>query len=210
YVTGRASAAAAPILWADRSGQTSMMRAAASDWSNIRFSPDGQRLAVDVSDGSKNDIYVYELARDTLTRLTVDASDNQAPVWTPDGRRIAFRSNRDGPSNLYWQRADGVGEVQRLTNDSTSLQMPGSWHPSGKFLAFGNSSSRAETSLMILPMKGDEAAGWNPGSPYVFVKGPPGVGAPAFSPDGRWVAYHTLGPSSPEVFVQPFPGPGGK
>src|SRR5262245_62338860 len=71
YVTGRASAAAAPILWADRSGQTSMMRAAASDWSNIRFSPDGQRLAVDISDGSKNDIYVYELARDTLTRLTV-------------------------------------------------------------------------------------------------------------------------------------------
>jgi len=208
YRSGDADAGAAAILWGDRSGKTSMLRAAAADWSNLRFSPDGQRVALDIYDGSKNDIYVYEWSRDTLTRLTLDASDNQKPAWTPDGRRIVFRSNRDGVGNVYWQRADGGGNVERLT-DSTALHMPGSWHPSGKYLAF-TSASAGGADVMILPMEGDERSGWKPGAPYVFVKGPPGASDPAFSPDGRWIAYFSLGPAAPEVFVQPFPGPGGK
>jgi serine/threonine-protein kinase len=208
YVPGRADAGAAPIVWQDRSGRTSVLRATPADWSNLQFSPDGQRLALDVNDGAKNDIYVYEWQRDVLTRLTLDSYNNLNPAWTPDGRRIAFGSNRDGRPNLYWQRADGAGEVQRLTS-SQDVQMMGSWHPSGRLLAFSESTAGG-ANLMILPMEGDESSGWKPGTPYVFVKGSPGVSGPIFSPDGRWIAYFALGPGAPEVFVQPFPGPGGK
>ena len=86
---------------------------------------------------SKTDIWVFEWARDSLTRLTSDAADDTKPVWTPDGRRIVFASARADKAtpNLYWQRADGTGDAQRLT-ESKNPQQPGSWHPSGKFLAF--------------------------------------------------------------------------
>ena len=87
--------------------------------------------------------------------------------------------------------------------------MPGSWHPSGKLLAFSESTD-VGASLMILPMDGDEASGWKPGKPYAFATGSPGASDPAFSPDGRWIAYFSLGAAPPEVFVQPFPGLGGK
>jgi eukaryotic-like serine/threonine-protein kinase len=156
-----------------------------------------------------NGVYVYEADRDTLSRLTVDSSDNQKPAWTPDGRRIVFRSNRDGQPNLYWQRADGAGNAQRLTT-SPEVQMPGSWHPSSRYLAYSEATPTGGANLMILPMDGDEASGWKPGKPYVFVQGAPGVSDPVFSPDGRWVAYFSLGAAPPEIFVQPFPGPGGR
>ena len=92
---------------------------------------------MNISDGKQVDVWVYEWAGDTLSRLTFDLADDRRPVWTPDSRRIAIGSRRaaDTTWNLYWQRTDGTGEIQRLT-DSKNEQSPGSWHPSGKFLAF--------------------------------------------------------------------------
>lgn len=100
-----------------------------------QFAPAGRKLAMDIFDGQEDEVWVYEWARDTLTRLTFDHAASRKPVWTPDGKRIAFASNSaKGAYNLYWQRADGTGEIQRLT-DSTNAQVPGSWHASGKYLA---------------------------------------------------------------------------
>ena len=137
YVPGRRATTANPIDWMTRDGKTSVLRAAKADWANPRFSPDGQKLAIDISDGKQRDIWVYEWARDTLTQLTFDPARIASPVWTPDGRRIVFASDRAKPGvfNLYWVNADGTGEVTRLT-DSPDNQVPWSWHPSGKFLAF--------------------------------------------------------------------------
>ena len=120
-----------------------------------------------------SDIWVYEWARDTLTRLTSDPANDQKPVWTPDGRRIVFASRRadKSTSNLYWQRADGTGDAERLT-ESRNQQYPGSWHPSGKFLAFQEQNPTTNWDLMILPMEGDDVSGWKPGKPYVFLNSP--------------------------------------
>jgi Tol biopolymer transport system component len=134
------------------------------------------------------------------------------PLWTPDGTRIAFASRRADriSSNLHWQRADGTGEPQRLTQ-STNNQQLGSWHPSGKYLAFAEQNLQSGTGdLMILPMQGDEASEWKPGQPTVFLNTPFNEQTPAFSPDGRLIAYISNESGQFEVYVKPFPGPGGK
>ena len=202
---------AVAISWMDRAGKTSARRAMPANWSNPRFAPNGSRLAVDIFDGTQTDVWIYDWSRDVLSRLTFDAADDGKPVWTPDGNRIVFRSNRADKStfNLYWQRADGTGDVQRLT-DSGNSQAPFSWHPSSKFLAFQEGSPKTGNDLMILPIAGDEASGWKPGEPTVFLSSPLPELCPMFSPDGRWLAYFSGEVGRNEVYVRPFPGPGGQ
>ena len=211
YLPGQSAGGDAPIDWMDHTGKTTPLRAAAANWSNPRFSPDGRRLALDIGGGTGLDVWVYEWARDTLTRLTFDPGADRNPVWTPDGRRIVFASARGDKStpNLYWQRADGTGDVQRLT-ESKNLQYPASWHPSGKFLAFEENVPQTGRDLLMLPMEGDEASGWKPGKPTVFLNSPANEREPMFSPDGRWLAYESNESGRFEVYVRPFPGPGGK
>jgi serine/threonine-protein kinase len=203
-----------PIEWMDRSGKTSSLRSAPADWRNIRFAPDGRTVAYDIFDGKQTDVWVNDWSRDRLTRLTTSTTFSTMPVWTPDGRRIAFASQRGEKAinttfNLYWQRADGTGDVQRLT-DSTHLQLPQSWHPSGKFLAFQEQQRSLLFRLMLLPIDGDETSGWRAGTPTVLLDSAFDQRGPAFSPDGRWIAYTSNQSGLFEVYVRPFPGPGGK
>ena len=210
YVAGGISNNALPITWLRRDGKTSPLRAAASDWSNLRFSPDGHRLVMDMGGPSQNDIWVYDWERDAPSRLTVDPGNHTVPVWTPDGRRVVFRAQSNSNAfNLFWQRADGGGAPERLTT-SSNTQFPGSWHPTGKFLVFTENSSKTSFDLMVLPMDGGEASGWKPGKPFAFFDGPYSEVDPMFSPDGRWIAYQSNETGRPEIFVRPFPGPGGK
>jgi len=208
YAPGRATAeaAGAPMDWITRDGKTSVLRATKTNWNNPRFSPDGQKVAVDIFDGRQRDIWVYEWARDTLTQLTFDSAQDFNPAWTPDGKRIVFASDRAKPgiSNLYWVSADGTGAVGRLT-DSPDSQWHESWHSSGKFLAFSANRGATKRDLMILPMEGDAVRGWTPGQPDVYLATPADEADPMFSPDGRWIAYS----SDNNVYVRPFPGPGG-
>ena len=197
------------IYWMDRDGKTTMLRSTLADWSNIMFAPDGRRLALDIADGAMDHVWVYEWARDTLSRLTLGAGIDYKPVWTPDSRRIVFSSQRDGGFNLYWQRADGTDDAQRLTR-SKNNQYPASWHPTGKLLAYSEMRPETNWDLMILPIEGDEASGWKPGEPRVLLSTGFVEGEPMFSPDGRWLAYISEKTGRPEVYVRPFPGPGGE
>ncbi len=202
---------ATPIQWMDRKGKLQPLRAAPGVYNNIRFSPDGQRLALDIIEGKNWDLWVYEWERDTLSRLTFDPGVDRDPAWSPDGQRIAFSSTRGDQviRNLYWQRADGTGEAQRLT-EGKSQQRATSWHPSGKFLAFQENNPQTSFDILILPLEGDEASAWKPGKPTVFLNGPFGELHAAFSPDGRFLAYASNEFGRFEVYVRPFPGPGGK
>jgi serine/threonine protein kinase/Tol biopolymer transport system component len=210
YLPGQGVGGQRPIHWMEREGKTTLLRPTAANWYSPMFAPDGRRLALQIN-GGQDDIWIYEWMRDTLTRLTFDGGSDQKPVWTPDGRRLTFASNRDNKStfNLYWQRADGSDNPHRLT-ESTQSQLPSSWHPSGKYLAFDEQFPQAGADLMILPMEGTEATGWKPGTPTAFFKSPFNERDPVFSPDGRWIAYISNESGRNEVYVRPFPGPGGK
>jgi serine/threonine protein kinase/Tol biopolymer transport system component len=211
HVSGATASSAAPIFWLDASGKTTSLRQTPADWSSPAFSPDGTRLAMDISDGTQTDIWVYDWARDTLSRLTFDKADDLRPTWSPDGRRIVFASKRGdkGEQNLYWQRADGTGEVQQLTEGS-NVKYGGSFDPSGKHLAYTEIRPGTSSDVMILPLEGDEATGWKPGKATAFLSAPYVEGSPQFSPDGRWIAYLSNESGRNELYVRPFPGPGGK
>ena len=213
YVQERNLSPGDSIYWLNPDAKTELLRATPAQYRSIRFSPDGNYLAMQVLDPLTiiSDIWVYEWRRDTMSRLTFDPVWHSNPVWTQDGRRITFTSPLAGQTagNIYWQRADGTGEPQRLMEGKNWIA-PGSWHPSGKFLAFTEEASQTKTDIMILPMDGDEVSGWKPGKPTVFLANPFRQSTPAFSPDGQWLAYQSDESGKPEIYVRPFPGPGGK
>jgi Tol biopolymer transport system component len=210
YLPGIRTDPALPMHWMDRAGRTTLLRQTPAYWINPRFAPDGNRIALQIIDSRRSDIGMYELARDTVTRLTSDGVTNTNPIWTPDGRRVVFSAIRGNAliANLYWRRADATGEPQRLT-ESGNPQYPSSWHPSGKFLAFEEHTARTASDLMILPMEGDEASGWKPGKPTAFVNSPASEREPMFSPDGRWMAYVSNESGRYEVYVRPYGNTGG-
>ena len=199
------------ILWINRDGKTEALRPVPAGYSNIKFSPDGRRLALAIGPALVSAIWLYDWKQDRMTRLTLGAGDNIRPIWTPDGQRITFASDRAKPgiTNLYWQRADGTGETQRLA-ESEHLQRPGSWHPSGRVLAYQELRPPNGFDIMMLPIEGSDITGWTPGKPYAFLDSPANEVVPTFSPDGRWLAYMSNESGQLEVYVRPFPGPGGK
>jgi Tol biopolymer transport system component len=209
FVPGKDMDLTVPIQWMDRQGATRSMRAVPAFYNHPRFSPDGGRLAVEIRDGRQADVWVYEWEGDKMSRLTFEGGDNRYPEWTPDGRRIAFGSARgDNPTrNLYWQRADGTGKAEPLTR-SKNAQAPMSWHPTGKALAYGEQNPERYSDIMILPLEGNEVSGWKPGTPTIFLASHFEESGAAFSPDGRWLAYHSNESGRMEVYVRPYSGSG--
>jgi Tol biopolymer transport system component len=216
YIGGARIDRTAQMSWLATNGGTSPLRATPAAWDYPKFMPDGRQLVfqIDGTVGNQSDIWIYDWARDALSRLTFDGGSRR-PVPTPDGRRIVFTTRRPTTSgtdslNLYWLRADGTGEVERLT-EGPNQQLATSWHPNGRFLAFYEARGAVTSmDLMILPMEGDETTGWKPGTPTVFLSTPANETLPAFSPDGHWIAYSSNESRQAEIYVRPFPGPGGK
>ena len=210
YVVGRSGGQNVSIYWMEREGKFTPLRETPGNYYNPAFSPDGKRLALEIFDGKRRDIWEYEWERDTLTRLTFGGEGNGRPVWTPDGQRIVYSSQeKGGVPNLWSIRADGAGYAQRLT-ESKNIQFTGSWRPDGNVLAFWQLNPGTNYDIMTLPIEGDEKVGWKPGEPKPFVNSAFDEVLPAFSPDGRWLAYQSNESGSYEVYIRPFPGPGGK
>jgi Tol biopolymer transport system component len=210
YLAGRSGGQNVSIYWMDHDGKFTPLRETPGEYRNLAFSPDGKRLALEIFDGKRRDIWLYEWERDTLTRLTFASEINRNPVWTPDGQRIVYSSQEKGGAiALWWIRADGSGNAQRLAESKTT-QAEGSWSPDGKVLAFTQQNPDTNFDIMTLPIEGNEKVGWKPGEVKPFVNSTFIEWEPAFSPDGRLLAYASSESGNFEVYVRPFPGPGGK
>jgi Tol biopolymer transport system component/predicted Ser/Thr protein kinase len=205
YLAGKGQEAF-PISWLDSAGKTEPLQASIGRYFTPRFSPDGKRLAFALG-GQAEDIWVKDLDRDTPSRLSFLAGLNRWPVWTPDGKSIVFQSANPVTPGLYWIRSDGSGEAQRLT-DGTLHEFPYSFSPDGKLLAF-SADGNGGGDIFTAPIEGDPSH-VRLGKPELFLGTPFIEWYPAFSPDGHWLAYTSTESGTLEVYVRPFPGPGGK
>ena len=208
YLAGKETLTGWSISWVDSSGKTQPLHAPLGVYLTPRFSPDGKRLAFVTTSGQGGDIWVKDLDRDTPSRLSFRAGSNRWPVWTPDGRIIVFQSVNSAAPGLYWIRSDGSGEAQRLT-EGKPLETPYSFSPDGKRLAFHQTGNGGSQDIFTAPIEGDSG---HPklGKAELFLGTPFMEVFPAFSPDGRWLAYVSNESGINEVYVRSFPGPGGR
>jgi Tol biopolymer transport system component len=191
------------LVWVDRQGREEPSMAPSRGYMSVRLSPDGRLVALDIRDGVNEHIWIMDLARRILSRLTV-AGLNGSPVWSPDGRRIVFRSNRRGTTSfdLYEQLADGAGDEQALLV-SPRPKTPVGWSPDGRLLLYQERDPSSGLDLWGLPLDGDR-------TPMLVLKTPFDEAEAQFSPDGRWLAYQSNESGRNEIYVQRFPFGGGK
>ncbi len=191
--------AARTLVWVDREGREEALAAEPRAYTYPRISPDGTRLALDVRD-QEQDIWIWDFARETLTRLTFDPGGDYYPTWTPDGLQVAFASSREGPNfNVFWKAADGTGPVERLT-ESASLLMPQTFSPDGTQLVFRENSAASGpgVNLGVRSMDADGTSESLLATEFNEMNA-------EISPDGDWLAYQSNASGQPEIYVRPFP-----
>jgi len=201
YLPGSSGWIGKPV-WVDREGKITQIPLPAQCYGGFKLSPDGKRLAIQVASAS-DDIWIYEFERGTFLRLTLNGN-NIGPVWSPDGKRVVFGSFRDGSFGLFVKAADGSGAEERLTTASPeAFQAAESWSADGKALLFGEWNATDQGDIWILPLEGER-------KPQPFLRTPFSEFFSSFSPDGRWIVYTSDESGRYEVYVRPYPGPGGK
>ena len=166
--------------------------------SELSLSPDGKQIATRVV-SINDDIWVYDVADGTSTRLTSEPGDEVFPQWTPDGRRIAF-GTRIG--RMFWKAADGTGQREEFPRGEF-LRYPSSFSPDGKTLAFVESHPQTKSDIWLMPLEGDRKA-----QPLMTTDAD--EKAPKFSPNGRWLAYSSDETGHDEVWIRPVGSAGAK
>ncbi|MGH8648697.1 MAG: TolB family protein, partial [Burkholderiales bacterium] len=193
---GAAAGPLTTLVWVDRDGREEPVAAPPRAYAYARLSPDGTRVALDVRD-QERDIWIWDLRRQTMTRFTFDPESDILPMWTPDGRRLVWASQRAGRYNLYWQTADGTGAVERLT-ESPRPQRPNGFTPDGRGLVFAQDQEGQVRDLFLLPIGGDRRATRLVQTMFDERNG-------EISPDGRWLAYESNESGQSQIYVRPFP-----
>jgi WD40 repeat protein len=192
------------LVWLDRTGKQLGQVGQAGDVLTIALSPGGDRVAARIADPQtgNRDIWLLELTRGTATRFTFNAASDNLPIWTPDGSRVVFSSDRNGAFDLYQKLSNGAADEESLLV-SKEAKWAGDFSRDGKSLAYFSFNAQNNFDIFVLPMDGDR-------KPVPFVHSGFNETLPRFSPDGRWIAYVSDASGRSEIYVQPFPGPGGK
>jgi Tol biopolymer transport system component len=184
YLAGRSAEVPRELVWVDRKGTAKPLGVAPGAYEQPNLSPDGKTVTMHIQPPS-DDVWQYDLGRGTLTRLTFQAGEDESPLWSPDGKRIAY---------------SGTEEV--LANTGFHIHL-GSFSPDGRLLAYTNYESETRGDLWLLPLSGDR-------KPRPFLQTPFNERDAKISPDGRWLAYTSDETGRDEIYVQALEGAGGK
>ena len=195
YFSGDIPADERKLVWVDRNGKAEALPLPPAFYQFPRLSPDGTRIAV-VKGRLQTSVWIYDLTDDTLNRLTFEGNANW-PLWTTDGKHVAYASNRAEPWDLFWKPADGSGKEKQLLAKSGG-QLPCSFSPDGNTLAFLNGID-----VWVLPNDGRQ-------QPRAVLQTLAVEYNATFSPDGRFLAYTSHESGQPEIYAQPFPSTGAK
>jgi serine/threonine-protein kinase len=199
YLKGRSEYQ--PVLVKNASVPTPLLREF-HVYSTPRFSPDGKRVAITVIGPRSSDIWIYDIERNTFTRLTSDGG-NVRPEWTADGKRVIFRSERGGKVAIWSQPADGSGPGEILY-DSPVEAFEAIMSPDSKWLVFRTApGSQYSRDILAVPLEGERKI-------LPLVTGPAADQMPRLSPDGKWLAYQSNDGGRFEIYVRPFPGTGAR
>ncbi len=205
YLSGNGEPARS-IFWLDPTGKTEPLHPAPGLYNGLQFSPDGKRLVFGMGDVLANeDLWIQDLERDTSVRLTSLGGVSHSPLWSPDGKYILFAHMPN--DSVYRVHSDGAGDPQQLAKVETAT-FPSSITPDGKRVAFVTGNPFTGMEIFTAPFED------TPDHPLLGKMEPflraPGFPMPAFSPDGRWLAYSSSETGNSEIYVRPYPGPGGK
>jgi eukaryotic-like serine/threonine-protein kinase len=206
------------LVWFDRSGKE-IGRVGGPDSLDAispALSPDDRRVALFRVVNGSVDVWLLELGRSVATRFTSDAANDTGPLWSPDGTSIVFSSNRKGVIDLYRKPAVGAGSEEPLLTTAQN-KFATDWSREGRFLLYESTDPKTSSDIWALPMDGDRPS---TGSgrperaegrkPFPVVQTNFDERGGQFSPDGKWIAYQSNESGLWEIYVQPFPGPGGK
>jgi Tol biopolymer transport system component len=202
YLAGAGAEAPRELVWVDRKGIAKPVGATPSGFEQPSVSPDGKKIAVHIRPPS-DDIWIYDLGRGTLARLTFQPGEDESPVWSPDGKYVAFSASlSDRPRSVLWKNADGSGAEDVIATSGFHTHL-GSFTPDGRLLAYTNYESETRGDIWLLPLAEDR-------KPRPFLQTPFNEIDPKISPDGRWIAYVSDETGREEVYVQSLGGSGGK
>jgi Tol biopolymer transport system component len=186
------------LTWHDRQGQQSGTAGEPGQFLNIALSPDAARVALQRPD---RDLWLLDIARGVSTRFTFNPAIDGAPVWSPDGSQIVFRSNRNnGKFDLYIKPSNGASEETPLLETDRNKTAT-SWSRDGRFLLFESEEAKTQSDIWVLPMQGER-------KPVPVLQTPFDEWFAEFSPDGKWIAYLSDASGRTEVYVRPFTPPG--
>jgi Tol biopolymer transport system component len=189
------------LHWLDRTGKRLGAVTKPGPIRTSALSPDDTKVAYAMGTPRKLDVWVQDLTLETAAQFTFDG-DSRDPVWSPDGSRIVFSSNRDGPMNLYQRAASGPGNDEAVLK-SDNRKLLTDWSADGRLILYAEQDPKTRSDLWILPLSGEQ-------KPFPFLQTDFFESQGQFSPDGKWIAYTSNESGAWQVYVRSFPDTGGK
>jgi serine/threonine-protein kinase len=193
------------LVWVDRSGKEELAADETDGYEHCKISPDATKAALTIDSGMSNSIWIRDLNRKSSLKLTSDEANDIAPLWSPDGKRIAYFSDRDNGFGIYWKAADNPGDIEKLFGSPNRFIFPCCWSDDGNYLVIqeitNNSPVGADIAALNMKIRGERKP---------LLQGKYHVYGPQISPDGKWMAYQSNETGQFEIYLRPFPDVGGE
>jgi len=195
------------LVWWDRAGQQVGKFGLPGTYDDFRLAPDERRIAFANSSGDNRDVWVLDSVRGVTSRLTFDPAVDDPPMWSPDGLRVVWTSNRGGAFDLYVKSANGAGAEQLLVTIGAPAGWPEDWSRDGRFIIYQIPGTKTGQDIWIAPQPAQGESG-DDRKPFPYLQTEFDERHGRFSPDGRWVAYSSNESGRDEIYVRSFPASG--